>query len=141
MRLALIACTAMLAAAPAAFAAAPDQALVDLEAKWSQAYVSKDTATIQSIVDPSWTEQGPGGPSTAAGLLDDVKTGKLAIKSMTNHDVHARVFGNIAVVQGADTETSAYAGKDTSGEYTWTDVFQKHHGKWMAVASQVTKAK
>jgi hypothetical protein len=58
---------------------------------------------------------------------------------MTNHDVSARVMGNMAVVQGADDEKSSYNGKDTSGSYTWMDVFEKRGGKWVAIASQVTK--
>ena len=44
-------------------------------------------------------------------------------------------------MQGADTETSSDGGKDTSGVYTWTDVYQKRGGKWMVVASQVTPVK
>ena len=51
-----------------------------------------------------------------------------------------RVFGNIGVVQGSDTEKSSYKGKDTSGKYVWMDVFQKQKdGKWQAVRSEVTK--
>jgi hypothetical protein len=43
------------------------------------------------------------------------------------------------VVQGYDDETSSEKGKDTSGTYSWTDVFQKRNGHWVAVASQTTK--
>jgi hypothetical protein len=48
-------------------------------------------------------------------------------------------MGDMAVVQGADDEKSTEKGKDTSGSYTWTDVFAKRGGKWVAIASQVTK--
>ena len=30
-------------------------------------------------------------------------------------------------------------GKDSSGTYSWTDVFQNRGGHWLAVASQTTK--
>jgi hypothetical protein len=43
------------------------------------------------------------------------------------------------VVQGFDDETSSENGKDTSGTYSWTDVFEKRNGHWVAVASQTTK--
>jgi hypothetical protein len=40
-----------------------------------------------------------------------------------------------------DDEKSTAKGKDTSGTYTWMDVFEKRDGKWQAVASQITKVK
>ena len=40
---------------------------------------------------------------------------------------------------GDDVEKSSYAGKDTSGRYTWMDVLANEHGAWRVVASQVTK--
>jgi len=36
-----------------------------------------------------------------------------------------RFFGDTAVLTGSDEEKSSYKGKDTSGRYTWTDVFVK----------------
>jgi len=39
---------------------------------------------------------------------------------------------------GSNEEKSAYKGKDTSGRYTWIDVFVKRNGRWQAVASQST---
>jgi hypothetical protein len=45
------------------------------------------------------------------------------------------------VVQGSDDEKSTHNGKDTSGTYTWTDVFQKRGGRWMVIASQDTPVK
>jgi hypothetical protein len=47
-----------------------------------------------------------------------------------------KVLGNVAVVQGSDTEKSSYKGKDTSGKWIWMDVFVKRDGKWVAVRSQ-----
>jgi len=61
--------------------------------------------------------------------------------SMTNHDVHVRLMHGIGIVQGMDDEKSTFKGKDTSGTYTWMDVFEMRDGKWQAVASQVTKVK
>lgn len=113
------------------------QSLVNLEATWSRAMVDRNTSAVDDILAPSWTGQDTSGKTmTKQEYLDDLKTGKLRFTSMTNHDVHVRMYGDVAIVQGADTEKSSYAGKDTSGEYTWMDVFVKDHGKWRAVASQ-----
>lgn len=136
-------CTAMLLMTGSAIAAdvsATQQKLVDMEAAWSKAMVAKDTAAVSAIVADDWSGQNPGGKmQNKAGLLADIKSGTSAATSMTNHDVSARVMGSMAVVQGADDEKSSYNGKDTSGAYTWMDVFEKRGGKWVAIASQVTK--
>jgi ketosteroid isomerase-like protein len=127
-------------AACAAGTTATQQKLVDLEATWSKAMTMKDTATISNIVADDWSGQDDSGKRmNKAGFLDMIKTGKMATSTMTNHDVSARVMGNVAVVQGMDDEKSAFAGKDTSGTYSWTDVFMNRGGKWQAIASQVTK--
>ena len=136
-------CTAMLLMTGSAIAAdmsATEQKLVDMEAAWSKAIVAKDTAAVSAIVADDWMGQNPGGKrDNKADMLADMKSGASAATSMTNHDVSARVMGNMAVVQGADDEKSTNKGKDTSGAYTWMDVFEKRGGKWVAIASQVTK--
>jgi hypothetical protein len=53
-----------------------------------------------------------------------------------------RVYGDTAIASGLGTEKSTYKGKDTSGQYRYTDVFVKRNGTWQAVAthgSKVTK--
>ncbi|HXA39702.1 MAG TPA: nuclear transport factor 2 family protein [Phenylobacterium sp.] len=117
----------------------PKDELVKLEADWSKASVAKDTAAVSRIVAPDWTGQNPSGKLTTRDkMLADMKSGVDAATSMTNHDVHVRLIGDIAIVQGSDDEKSTHMGKDTSGAYTWTDVFQKRAGHWVAIASQVT---
>ncbi|HEX4160758.1 MAG TPA: nuclear transport factor 2 family protein [Rhizomicrobium sp.] len=138
----LICATMLLMAGPAAAAdmSATQQKLVDMEAAWSKAMVAKDTAAVSSIVGDDWTGQNPGGKmEDKTNLIADIKSGTAVATEMTNHDVHVRVMGNMAVVQGADNEKSSYKDKDTSGAYTWMDVFAKRDGKWVAIASQVTK--
>jgi hypothetical protein len=49
-----------------------------------------------------------------------------------------RFFGDVALVTGAGEEKSSWKGKDTSGNWVWMDVWVKRHGKWQAVASQVS---
>lgn len=128
-----------IAASPCLAADSGDAALIALEAKWTKAMLAKDTATLDTIVASDWMGQNPSGKmTTKAQMVADMTSGKNKITAMTNRDVHARVLGDVAVVQGADDETSSYDGKDTSGAYTWTDVFQKRGGHWMAIASQNT---
>jgi ketosteroid isomerase-like protein len=75
---------------------------------------------------------------TKAQVLVELKSGDNKTDSITLGDMKVRVYGDTAVVTGSDDEKSSYKGKDTSGHYTWTDVFVKRKGHWQAVASQGT---
>jgi len=78
-------------------------------------------------------------PPAKAQALRELESGDAKIESETLGQVKVRVFGNTAVVMGSDDEKSSYKGKDTSGHWTWTDVFVKRSGRWQAAASQATR--
>jgi len=117
-----------------------EKKIVDLETTWSKAFVGKDIKTLSGIIADDWMGQEDSGkPTDKAALIGMVKTGDLTITKMTNRDLHVRIIGTVAIAQGSDDEKSTYKGKDTSGAYTWQDVFEMRGGKWVAIASQVTK--
>ena len=144
-RLTLFALAVGLSVAGAApgFALAKDTAkdekeLLQLERDWTQASVKADATALGKILGDDWVGQGPTGAATKAQALADLKSGDSKTESITLGDMKVRFFGDIAVVTGSDEEKSSYKGKDTSGRYTWTDVFVKRKGHWQAVASQST---
>jgi ketosteroid isomerase-like protein len=132
---------AFLLSAASSFAATvtPDQkALIDLETAWSKATVDGDARFVAGIMADDWVGQDDSGkPSTKALALADMKKAKFT--SMANHDVQVRIMGDVAIVQGADTQKGVDDGHDASGEYTWTDIWMKRDGKWVVVASQDSK--
>jgi ketosteroid isomerase-like protein len=115
-----------------------EQALMQMERDWTEAGLKKDVATLDKILADDWVGQGITGAATKAEALADLKSGDSKQDSVTLGEMKVRVFGNTAVVTGSDNEKSSYKGKDTSGHYTWTDVFVKRQGRWQAVASQGT---
>src|SRR2546425_8369394 len=115
-----------------------EQSLTQMERQWVEAAQKKDTATLDRILANDWVGQGPTGATTKSEALADLKSGKGQLESITMGEMKVRVFGDSAVVTGSDDEKSSYKGKDTSGHYTWTDVFAKRNGRWQAVASQGT---
>ena len=135
-----MACTfAATTLATASFAATPSDELVAREANWSKAMVAKDVIALKDIIAPDWISQNQTGKQmTRAEFLASIASGEDKTSSMTNHDVHVRIVGDLAIVQGMNTEESTHKGASTSGVYSWTDVFQKRSGKWVAVASQNT---
>ena len=119
-----------------------EQELIDLENTWSKAMVQHDLATVSSIVADDWMGQNDSGKiEDKTHYLDELKSGKMSATSMNNRDVHVRMIRGVGIVQGSDDEKSMSKGKDTSGAYTWMDVFEMRDGRWQAVASQVTRVK
>jgi ketosteroid isomerase-like protein len=118
--------------------ASVEQALMQMERDWTEAQLKKDAARLDKILADDWVGQGPPGITTKAQTLEELKSGDYKLDSITLGDMKVRVFGDTAVVTGSDDEKSSSKGKDTSGHYTWTDVFAKRRGRWQAVASQGT---
>lgn len=143
MRIVIVGAAALLLAGVAGVVAAAEdvtKTLTEVEAKWSAASMTQDTKVVEAILAPDWVGRGwSGKPSSKAKALAEMKDPNSKVTAIKNHDVVVRVFGSIAVVQGYDDETSVDKGKDSSGTYNWTDVFQKREGRWLAVASQTTK--
>lgn len=120
-----------------------EKTFTDIEQAWGNAMSKKDVAYLTALLADDWSSISSDGKREGkAALLDVVKSGKLKITSFKVHDVKVRLLGDkYAVVQGYDDETSTYEGKDESGSYVWTDVFEKRGGKWIALNSQASKVK
>ncbi len=141
--LAAMATIAVLAAPPspaaAADRAADEKVILKLENDWTAAVRARDVAALSAILAEDWVGNGQFGSSTRAQALADLKSGDQKIESLSApHDMKVRFFGDVAVVTGASEEKSSWKGKDTSGNWVWTDVWVKRNGKWQAVASQST---
>jgi hypothetical protein len=126
-----------------AHAANNPQELIDMEAAWAKAAVARDAAALNRIVAADWHGQNDKGKLyDRAAMVHETVAGHEKLTSMTNHDLHVRFLDNDhAVVQGMDNESGTKAGKKVNEVYSWTDVYEKRGGKWMAIASQNTKVK
>ena len=128
--------------APAAKAPSASQAVKQAEHDWTDAAKAGDTDKHGQIIADDWSALGPdGNKTTKAAFIEAYKSGKSKLESFEFGPMDVKVLGNVAVVQGSDTEKSTTDGKDSSGKYSWTDVFAKRDGKWVAVRSQLTKVK
>ena len=59
------------------------------------------------------------------------------VAGLEAHDVEVRVMGDAAVIHARTTYRRA-DGQAGAGRYT--DVWARHHGRWLAVAAHVTRA-
>jgi len=129
-------------------AAAPPKApsvsdsLKQMEHDWTDATKAGDADKVGEFLADDWVGLGPdGAKETKASILAEIKAGSMKLTSAEFGPMDVKVMGNVAVVQGSDTEKSMYKGKDTSGKYVWMDVFAKRDGKWVAVRSQLAQLK
>ena len=117
-----------------------EKKIADFETELGQAMIHKDIVTLSNLVADDWTIQNDSGTTgTKTGFIDDVRSGALVVTTFKLHDVHVRVLGNVAFVQGFDDEESSYKGKSNSGTYNWLDVWVNRNGRWVSVATQLTK--
>ena len=125
----------------AAFGAGADAELKAIEQQWLDAYMKSDAAFLKNLEADDYTIVEPDGTvSTKAQDIKSVTDKTFVLKSATMSDFKCRMLGdNAAVVTCMLKMSGTEDGKDFSGDYRGTDVFEKKAGKWMAVASQLTK--
>jgi ketosteroid isomerase-like protein len=125
---------------PAAAGSSAAEELKQVERDWIAGQKAGDADKIGQLIADDWSALNSDGKKVnKQQYLADYKSGAEKFESIEVGPMDVRVFGDIGVVQGGDTEKSSYKGKDTSGKYVWMDVFQKKDGKWQAVRSEVTK--
>ena len=111
-----------------------------LEHDWTEATIAGDYDKISQIIADDWSGISyDGSKMTKQAFLADLKSGKDKAQSVEIGPMDVKVLGNVAIVQGSDTEKSVMNGKDTSGKWVWMDVFVKRDGKWVAVRSQAAR--
>ncbi len=114
--------------------------LRQMERNWTAAMEAADATKLSQILADDWSGLSTdGGTLTKQEFLNELKSGEMKLQSFDFGPMDVKVIGEVAVVQGSDTEKSMLKGKDTSGKWVWMDVFEKHNGKWQAVRSQVAK--
>jgi ketosteroid isomerase-like protein len=117
-----------------------EQIIKQLEQEWADALLKRDQAAIDRIRSADWVLTDPQGALIAKAQADaDLKSGIVKFESFKLDEMKVRVYGDAAVVHGLETRKSSYKGKDTSGQYRFTDVFVKRNGRWQAIATHVSR--
>ena len=113
-----------------------------LERDMGNAMVAGDIDKLNQIYTDDWADIGSSGETTTKEtLLRDFKSFHDKLESFELGPMDVQVFGNVAVAHGSVTEKRTRDGKDTSGEFAWMDLLEKHAGKWMVMRSAGTRVK
>jgi hypothetical protein len=78
---------------------------------------------------------------TKSTMLKAVLDDRYSVRSMDLSNLTVKIAGNIGIVQGVSTEVTRVNGKDTSGRWSFTDVFEHRGGRWVAIASHTSELK
>ncbi len=125
---------------PAESSADIEKALTQLERDWIEANKNKDKTKLEGLLADDWVGISWDGKSyTKAESLVANLAPDSQLDSYTLDPLKVRVFGDVGIVTGGNTEKSRFKGKDTSGHYVWTDIFTKRNGRWQAVASHTSR--
>jgi hypothetical protein len=130
---------AMLSASSPSLSASTAEAQVRaLEDATAAALVRRDKAAYLANIAPDYLAQVDDGLHDRADLVSNWWP-NVRFTSIKNDFKAIRITGSIAVVIGQDVERSSWKGRDTSGRYSWTDIWQKRGGKWQLSSAQITK--
>jgi hypothetical protein len=125
-----------------AFAGSDEDQLAKIEYDFAAMQITKDPATIERVAsimaddfrftDPARRDQG----ASKAQMLRTIRSEKLIVASTDFRPFSIRIFGSTAILEGVNTSTGTFAGKDISGAFAWIDVFEKQNGRWIWLFSQ-----
>jgi hypothetical protein len=127
------------ASLPPATAARTADALIELERLYARALITKDRAFLESYYAPDFRGGNWMGFWTKSTMLKAVLDDRYSVKRMDLGNLQARIVGDVGIVQGVSDEVTSVNGRDTSGRWTFTDLFQWRDGRWQAIASQTSE--
>jgi len=143
-RLLVVCCVALLAspllAQKSAEVSKAEGILIAMEKTWTEALERKDLAAVGLLLaDEYMIIDDEGLIRDKAGTISRLKSSDNDISSALIDELKVRVYGNVAVVTGRQTEKSVEKGKNTSGSYRYTDVWVKRGSSWQVVNTHESK--
>jgi ketosteroid isomerase-like protein len=119
---------------------ATEKEILKLEHDWNVATQKKDKAFMEKLYADEYLGTDPlGSTYTKSQDLATTTGGEFDLKSFELSDLKVHVYGDTAVVTGANAMKAVFKGKPIDGTFRFTDVFVKKNGRWQVVASQGTQ--
>jgi hypothetical protein len=115
--------------------------LIRLEQAYSKALIDKDRAFLESYYASDFRGGNWMGFWTKSTMLKAVLDDRYSVRSMNLSNLEVKIVGTIGIVQGVSTEVTTVNGKDTSGRWGFTDVFEFRGDRWVVIASHTSELK
>lgn len=139
LRGALVASALCVTGSNAAAQSSVEAELIQLEQDYAKALIAKDRDFLMRFYAPDWRGGNWLGFFTKSTMLKSLLDERYVVRSMRLRDIKVRVLRDVAIVQGVDDEVTSMGGHDTSGRWSFTDIFARRGGRWVAIASHTSK--
>jgi len=117
-----------------------ERQILALHEAGDEALMSADVTVLAQIFADDYVQYNEAGQAfTKQDVLNNFRTGAIRYPSIVSTARKIRVFGDTAVVHGAESDEVESDGKRFSVRYVYLDVLRKHHGEWKLVASQLAR--
>jgi ketosteroid isomerase-like protein len=118
-----------------------EEDLLQIERDWTSAVINKNREVLDNILAKDYVGNSDEGVRNKRQALASVMSSALKIESLENSDMQPMVFGDTGVVYGMVSAMGKRSGKDISGKYRFTDIYEKRDGNWKCVASYSAQVK
>src|ERR1700730_6656835 len=117
-----------------------ERQILALHEAGDKALMSADVAVLAQIFDDDYVQYNESGEAfTKQDVLESFRSGAIRYPSIVSTGRKIRVFGDTAVVHGAESDEVESGGKKFSVRYVYLDVLRKTNGNWKLVASQLAR--
>jgi len=117
-----------------------EQQILALHEAGDKALMSADVSILAQIFADDYVQYNEAGKAfTKQDVLNNFRSGAIRYPSIVSTGRQIRVFGDAAVVHGAESDEVESDGKRFSIRYVYLDVLQKRSGEWKLVASQLAR--
>ncbi len=117
-----------------------EQQILALHEAGDRALMTADIAVLERIFADDYVQYNESGKAfTKQDVLNNFRTGAIRYPSIVSTSRKIRVFGDTAVVHGAESDEVEVNGKRSSVRYVYLDVLRKRDGEWKLVASQLAR--
>jgi uncharacterized protein (TIGR02246 family) len=117
-----------------------ERQILALHEAGDRALMSADLAVLAQIFADDYVQYDESGQAFAKeDVLERFRTGAIRYPSIVSTGRKIRVFGNMAVVHGSESDEVEAEGKRFVVRYVYLDVLEKRDGEWKLVASQLAR--
>jgi len=117
-----------------------EQQILALHEAGDRALMSADLAVLAQIFADDYVQYNEAGKAfTKQDVLESFRSGAIRYPSIVSTGRQIRVFGDTAIVHGAESDEVESDGKRFSVRYVYLDVLRKQNGEWKLVASQLSR--
>jgi ketosteroid isomerase-like protein len=117
-----------------------EQQITALFEAGDRALMGPDLDTLSRIFADDYVQYDPAGKAfSKAEVLENLRTSAVRYPSIVSTGRRIRVFGEMAIVHGSESDEVAADGRRFTVRYLYMDVVLKRAGKWQIVGSQLVR--